>query len=105
MDCQGSGPIYPSRPADQHHSERQGRSPAAQFVGLDGCRGTYYLPIKYGRNPIEMQKGMFAIQSENSDHAGQVLSSIKGLAIQGDLDADLEKASSEVRARFTAKSG
>ncbi|WP_395615783.1 hypothetical protein [Sphingorhabdus sp.] len=45
--------------------------------------GAYFLPIKYGRNSIELQKGMFAIQ--------------------GDFDAQLQKASTEIRSKFSKK--
>ena len=56
--------------------------------------GAYFLPIKYGRNSIELQKGMFAVQCDTA---------IRAMVLQGDFDAQLQKASTEIRSKFSKK--
>ena len=65
--------------------------------------GGYFLPIKYGRNSIELQKGMFAIQCDCIEDVGQGLFAIRAMVLQGDFDAQLQKASTEIRSKFSKK--
>lgn len=81
---------------------KDGLLPRTSWVWMDEG-GTYFLPIKYGRNPIELTKGMFAIQSESIEYAADALAAIRGLVLAGDLDDQLSKASAEIRTRFAAK--
>lgn len=65
--------------------------------------GTYFLPIKYGRNSIELQKGMFAIQCDCIEDVGQGLTAIRAMVLQGEFDTQLKKASTEIRSKFSKK--
>lgn len=76
--------------------------PRASWAWLDD-EGTYCLSIKYGRNPIELKKGMFAIQCDSINHAAEALDVIRASVLNGELDDQLSKASSEIRAKFGSK--
>jgi len=80
-------------------SATDGMLPRASWVWIDE-KGAYYLPIKYGRNPIELKKGMFAIQCDSVEGAAEALNSVRAMALQGDFDTQLAKASTEIRAKF-----
>jgi hypothetical protein len=76
-----------------------GKQPRAAWLWMDAA-GTYFLPIKYGRQPIELKKGMFSIQCADLDQAEAALCTIRGMILQGELDAQLGKASQDIRNRF-----
>lgn len=77
----------------------EGKQPRATWVSIDEA-GTYFLPIKYGRQQLELKKGMFAIQCADLDQVEAALCTIRAMAWQGDFDEQLAKASAEIRARF-----
>lgn len=81
---------------------KDGLLPRTSWIWMDR-EGTYYLPIKYGRNPIELKKGMFAIQCDSIDHTADALAVIRASVLNGDLDEQLSKASAEIRTKFTSK--
>jgi hypothetical protein len=66
----------------------------------DGC---YVLPIKYGRQQIELKKGMFAVQCTDLDQVEAALCSIRTMIGQGDFDDQLAKVSAAIRAKFKAR--
>jgi len=82
-------------------STADGMLPRASWVWMDD-KGAYFLPVKYGRNPIELKKGMFAIQCASLDEAAQALAAVREMVLNGDLDDQLAKSSKEIRARFKA---
>jgi hypothetical protein len=77
----------------------QGKQPRAVWLWMDDT-GTYFLPIKYGRQPIELKKGMFSVQCADLDQAEAALCTIRAMVLQGDLDDQLAKASTDIRAKF-----
>lgn len=77
----------------------EGKQPRAAWLWMD-VAGTYFLPIKYGRQPIELKKGMFSVQCANLDQAEAALCTIRAMVLQGDLDAQLTKSSKDIRDRF-----
>jgi hypothetical protein len=77
----------------------EGKQPRAAWVWMDEA-GSYFLPIKYGRQPIELKKGMFSIQCPDLDHAEAALCTVKAMLLQGDFDDQLTKVSGEIRKRF-----
>lgn len=81
---------------------KDGLLPRASWVWMDD-KGAYFLLVKYGRNPIELKKGMFAIQCGTIDEAGQALAAVRKMVVEGDLDEQLAKASKDIRARFKPK--
>lgn len=97
------GPEKGSIQTDFHHAWRRVRR-FCRFAGrVSPCIGIYFLPVKYGRNPIELKKGMFAIQCDNIDLVADALGAIRAKVLQGDMDEQLSKASNEIRAKFEAK--
>ena len=82
-------------------STADGMLPRASWLWMDD-KGAYFLPVKYGRNPIELKKGMFAIQCDSLDEAAQALAAVREIVLNGDLDDQLAKASKDIRARFKA---
>ena len=82
-------------------SAADGMLPRASWVWMDE-KGIYFLPIKYGRQPIELRKGMYAVQCDTIEGTGQALAAVRGMVLNGDLDEQLAKASKEIRARFRA---
>jgi hypothetical protein len=79
-----------------------GMPPRTSWVWMDDT-GAYFLPIKYGRTFIELQKGMFAVQCDCIEDVGQGLAAIRAMVLQGDFDAQLQKASTEIRSKFSKK--
>jgi hypothetical protein len=78
----------------------EGNQPRAAWVWMDDA-GTYFLPIKYGRQPIELKKGMFSVQCTDLDHVEGALCTIRAKVLQGDFDDQLTKASERIRTNFT----
>jgi prophage DNA circulation protein len=79
-----------------------GMLPRASWLWMDE-KGAYFLPIKYGRHPIEMKKGMFAIQCKNAEEAMQALITVRSMVLNGEIDEQLAQASQNIRSRFAAK--
>lgn len=78
-----------------------GGQPRGAWVWIDEG-GTYLLPIKYGRQPLELKKGMFSIQCADIDSVEATLCTVRAMVLQGDFDDQLDKASTEIRAKFKA---
>ena len=76
-----------------------GKHPRAAWAWMDEA-GAYFLPIKYGRQPLELKKGMFSIQCPDLDHVEAALCAVRGMALRGDMDPQLAKASADIRAKF-----
>ncbi|MES2986614.1 MAG: hypothetical protein V4808_01785 [Pseudomonadota bacterium] len=76
-----------------------GKKPRAAWVWMDEA-GNYFLPIKYGRQLLELKKGMFSIHCPDLDHAEAALCTIRAMVLQGDFDKQLEKVSTDIRSRF-----
>lgn len=81
---------------------KDGMLPRTSWVWMDD-KGSYFLPIKYGRNPIELKKGLFAIECDDIDHAADALTTIRAMVLNGDFDEQLSKASGDIRAKFGPK--
>ena len=76
-----------------------GKQPRAAWAWMDEA-GTYFLPIKYGRQPLELKKGMFSIQCGDLDHVEAALCTVRTMVLKGELDDQLAKASKDIQARF-----
>jgi hypothetical protein len=77
----------------------EGLNPRGSWVWMDET-GTYFVPIKYGRHPIELKKGMFSVECQDLDEVEHVLCTFRGMILNGDLDDHLTKTSTEIRKRF-----
>jgi hypothetical protein len=75
--------------------------PRSSWVWMDEA-GAYLVPIKYGRQPIELKKGMFSIVCDDLEHVELVLCTVRAMSLRGELDDQLAKASSTIRAKFTS---
>jgi hypothetical protein len=62
--------------------------------------GKIYLQIKYGKLPIELGKGKFAIQCNNLDDVTSNLAIVETLVNKGEFDAMLTAMSKEIRSKF-----
>lgn len=79
---------------------KMGRMPRACWAWMDQA-GTYFVPIKYGRQQLELKKGMFSIQCKDVAEVEGALTAVKAMALKGDFDEQLAKASTEIRKRFS----
>lgn len=77
-----------------------GDRPRGSWVWMDE-NGTYFLPIKYGKQTLELKKGMASIECGNLDEAEHALCEVRAMTLRGDLDAQLEVASNVIRKKFT----
>lgn len=77
----------------------EGQRPRAAWVWMS-TDGTYYLPIKYGKQILELQKGMVSIECQNLDEVEHALCEVRQMILAGQLDDQLKKASSAIRNRF-----
>lgn len=76
-----------------------GKRPRAAWVWMS-TDGTYYLPIKYGKQTLELQKGMVSIECQNLDEVELALCEVRTMTLAGKLDDQLQTASSVIRQRF-----
>lgn len=77
----------------------EGKQPRAAWAWMDEA-GTYFLPIKYGRQQIELKKGMFSVECPDLDHVEAALCTIRAMVLNGDFDHQLTKASTDIRSKF-----
>ena len=80
---------------------KSGQLPRAAWAWMDET-GSYFLPIKYGRQPIELKKGMFSIQCKDVPEIEEALVAVRGMVLGGELDSQLSKASDEIRKKFVS---
>ena len=62
--------------------------------------GEIFLPIKYGKNDLELAKGKYSIQCQNMNDVEKSLETVKLLASKGQLDELLTNISKDIRAKF-----
>ena len=63
--------------------------------------GKIYLQIKYGKLPLELGKGKFAIQCSSLDDISNNLTIVETLVNKGEFDGILTNMSKEIRSKFT----
>lgn len=76
-----------------------GSHPRASWVWMDET-GAYFLPIKYGKKTLELQKGMGSIECQNLDEVEHALCEVRAMTLVGKLDSQLSAASEEIRGKF-----
>ena len=62
--------------------------------------GKIYLQIKYGKLPLELSKGKFAIQCGSLDDVSSNLQIVETLVNKGEFDVMLTSVSKEIRSKF-----
>ena len=77
----------------------EGNRPRGSWVWMDEA-GTYFLSIKYGKQILELQKGMTSIECSNLDEVEHALCEVRVMTLAGALDSQLEAASTKIRMRF-----
>ena len=73
--------------------------PRAAWAWMDEA-GSYFLPLKYGRQQIELKKGMFSILCKDVAEIEAALGTVRQMVLDGELDDQLAKASTEIRKRL-----
>ena len=62
--------------------------------------GSYFLSIKYGKVPIDLDKNKFSIVCEDVEVVMNSLQLVRNSVQQGNFDGVLEKMSKEIRRNF-----
>lgn len=62
--------------------------------------GRYFLSINYGKQPLEIAKGKFAIQCDTLVAVEDALVAVKDVLIKGDLDMTLARSAKTIREKF-----
>jgi hypothetical protein len=65
-----------------------------------GDDGKIYLQIKYGKTPIELSKGKFAIECSSIENIETNLDIVEALVCTGDFDDHLAEVSKNIRSNF-----
>jgi len=81
---------------------KDGKPARASWVWMDD-KGKYFVPLKYGRQPLELKKGMFAVECKDLAEVLDTLGAFRGMVLSGEFDTHLAKASTDIRSRFQAK--
>lgn len=81
---------------------KAGQPIKASWVWMDEA-GNYFVPIKYGRHPIELKKGMFSIQCKSIEECEQALSAVRSMVLKGELDDQISKIAVAIREKFGKK--
>lgn len=76
--------------------------PSTSWVWMDD-EGTCLLSVKYGRQVLELEKDMPSIFCGDLNQAIEVMAYIKAIALEGQLDDKLAKASTDIRNKFKTK--
>ena len=79
---------------------KSGQLPRAAWAWMDDT-GSYFLPIKYGRQQIELKKGMFSILCKDPSEIEEALTAVREMVLGGEFDDQLAKASTEIRKKFS----
>lgn len=65
--------------------------------------GKYLLAVKYGRKPIELAKGKFAIKCSSVPDVKVALTKVRESVATGEFDSVLAAMASEIRSKFKNK--
>lgn len=78
---------------------RDGKRISREQFWLDGS-GTVFFQLRYGKQPLEMQKGKSTLKCASFDELEAQLQEIKKIAFAGDLDDALANCANLVRTNF-----
>lgn len=79
-----------------------GTLPRGSWAWIDEI-GTYFLPIKYGRLPLELKKGMFSIACTDPAEVAEALKTVRASVLDGSYDEAINKAATAIRAKFAGE--
>jgi hypothetical protein len=63
-------------------------------------KGAYFLPVKYGRNPIELKKGVFSFECDSLKIARIALANVRKKGFHGAIDEQLSLVTGEIRTKL-----
>ena len=67
-----------------------------------GENGAIYFQLRYGKQPLEMKKGMSTLKAATFDDLVAQLDEVKAVAVAGGLDEALTACANAVRSNFKA---
>ena len=79
-------------------SFREGKRISREQFWVDG--GAIYLALRYGKQPLEIQKGMATLKASTFDDMVAQLEEIKTITVAGGLDEALSAAANATRQNF-----
>ncbi|KRR23267.1 hypothetical protein [Bradyrhizobium retamae] len=82
---------------------REGKRISREQFWVDGS-GAIYFQLRYGKQPLELEKGKATLKATTFDDLVEQLDQIKTIAVGGGLDEALAACANAVRSNFkTAK--
>lgn len=78
---------------------KQGEKVRGLWFWIDD-KGTMFLPIKYGKTVLELDKGKFSIECSTIDEVENSLDTVKSLTRRGSFDDILKTTSDILRSNF-----
>ena len=78
---------------------KQGEKVRGLWFWIDD-KGTMFLPIKYGKTVLELDKGKFSIECSTIDEVEDSLDTVKSLTRKGSFDDILKTTSDILRSNF-----
>ncbi len=62
--------------------------------------GIYYVSLRYGKQPIELSKGKFAVKCSSLEEVSDSLEALKGFVSRGEYDEKLGTMAKAIRTNF-----
>lgn len=82
-------------------SFREGKRVSKEQFWVDGSGGIFF-QLRYGKQPLELQKGKSTLKAANWDDLVAQLDEVKTITVAGGLDDALANCANSVRANFKA---
>ncbi|WP_375777820.1 hypothetical protein ACE103_42795 [Bradyrhizobium sp. ma5] len=80
---------------------REGKRISREQFWVDGA-GAIFFQLRYGRQPLELEKGKSTLKASTFDDLVEQLDQIKTIAVAGGMDEALSAAANAVRSNFKA---
>ena len=108
----GNDPVMKRRLRLVDNIDKQIRTIRAKLDGADASDqprgvwfwmapdGQYYSSVKYAKKSLEIAKGKTAVQGKTLEDIATALTVVRGYAVQGEFDKQLEAIAGEVRQNF-----
>jgi hypothetical protein len=80
---------------------REGKRISREQFWVDGAGGIFF-QLRYGKQPLELERGKSAIRASTFDDLVEQLDHIKTIAVAGGLDDALSACANAVRSNFKA---
>jgi hypothetical protein len=82
-------------------SFREGKRISREAFWVDNA-GAIYFQLRYGKQPLELEKGKSTLKASTFDDLVEQLDHIKTIAVAGGLDEALSACANAVRSNFKA---